>query len=472
MMPAPVGILAGVPETPGDIAERGMVRTQQMDLAEQANARAQGTAGMEQEKFQLEKQFVPFRLKQAQQETAANDLKFSQMIEASKNKQEGMRLGNEMAEKMKAGTLTEQDMLAYGINISRNMGDMSGMMGAINAYSHVVKETEQGKAHGKLFVDLGVGTVGGGLFGKAFAPDAKIEDLSGVLKVLTENPAAMTLETGKKLMAQTFERMGKMAPPAYVDAVKIFYARLASTPAANAAQLWTQILSENPDAAPYGKDHEPLEAKSGMEVQKKGAEAKAVEEAKLPSAKALEAQKAASAIGLERVKGEETRKLEADRAKGALERVQTRVNRPTNARDAAAVLRADIALRNSLVSELKDPALALSVLPEVAEQRKGIQDRIGAVDLLLETSRQDLKSLMKRPDDTAGAEEVPTEGAVTGIDVARMKTMRERAKNAQAKGWTKQAWTSWVGEQLKKGNISADEEKRILAEPFTEKKVK
>src|SRR3972149_5256699 len=100
------------------------------------------------------------------------------------------------------------------------MGDERGMWGAINAYRHVLTETEQGKAHGKLFTDLGVGTPGGGLFGKAFGPDATVEDLSAVLKVMTENPLALT----KKLMAQTLERMGKVAPSAYVDAVKLFYA--------------------------------------------------------------------------------------------------------------------------------------------------------------------------------------------------------------------------------------------------------
>jgi len=469
-MPAPVGILAGVPETPGDIAERGMVRTQQMDLAEQANVRAEGTAGMEREKFQLEKQFVPYRLQQAKQEIEANDLKFSEAIQASKNKQEGMRLGNEMSEKMKAGTLTEQEMLTYGINISRYMGDERGMWGAINAYSHVLKETEQGKAHGKLFTDLGVGTPGGGLFGKAFAPDATVEDLSAVLKGMTENPLTLTLESGKKLMAQTLERMGKVAPSAYVDAIKLFYARLATAPTANAAQLWNQILSENPDAAPYGKDHEPAEVKAGIEVQKKVAETKAIEEAKLPSALATEARKATSAIELERVKGEETRKTQAEKDAAALERVQERVNKPATFREASVQHSELVKERNSLVQQLNDPNL-LSFMPETVAAKRAIQDQLADLDIALARSRKDMAAAAKKDAGEKGAPETAPEA--TGIDLARMRGARiELDKGVKAKGTMEQARV-FLAKKLAAGEISKDEEQRLLSEytpKFTPKK--
>jgi hypothetical protein len=320
-MAGPVGILAGMQETGGPpfaAAERAVEETRKAGQEQQRTDIAQQGAKQSAERFELEKQFQPFRLKEAEQTVRENDRRFEEATLQADRKAEAMRRAENITKNI--GTMSLQDFALEGMNISMLMGDPVGFHRGFATYKEIENQTEQGKAGAQLYSTLQQS----GVLGKVLSGQGSVEDNMTVINEAVKNPRAFNV-FGKPMMKHAEENLKKIMPQAAVDAVKEFYGKAGSMTMSDPDAEWASILNNHPDAQPYflkNPKEEPPAVTMGRKAKEKVAERVPVEQAKAAGAVQKEQAKTEGIAanikakgeatqGVERVKGEEKRKTDA-----------------------------------------------------------------------------------------------------------------------------------------------------------------
>jgi hypothetical protein len=326
----PTGILAGMQETGGPPfaqAENAVAQTRQASEQAQRTDIAQRAADQSQQRFELEKQFVPFRLKEAEQTVAENDRRFQEATTRADQRAEAMRRAADVTKNIK--TMSLQDFALEGMNISMLMGDPVGFHRGFQTYKEIESQTEQGKAGTDLYSTLNES----GILGRVLSNQGTVEDNLRAIDATVKNPRAFNV-FGKGILKHATDNLAKIMPTPAVDAVKEFYGKAGTMSMIDPEAEWNSVLNNHPDAQPYflkNPKEVPASVTMGLKAKEKVAErlpiieaqgAAAVEKERVKTQgiganieKKVEGQKA-----VERVKGEEKRATEAAKppsAKGA-----------------------------------------------------------------------------------------------------------------------------------------------------------